>query len=248
MSTHTAIILAAGLGSRLQAPEGHKLLASIAGRPLLDYHLENFRHLGVSSLVIVTGFRHNALEEAVPNLPAARQFEIHFAHNPDFRSGNGLSVLAGAHKHFQLHDASPFWLTMSDHLFLPPLFEDLSARFFNEKPAHIQGALMVDYKLDTIFDMPDATKLDTSSRPLSIGKELLSFTAVDAGLFWCSPSFVDALKAEKNTRGDCSTSDAVQRLHRDDRFLFWDIGPARWQDVDTPEARQYAETLIQSHS
>ena len=66
--THHAIILAAGFGSRLQAQEGHKLLAMLAGRPLLDYHLDGFQRLGVTTVTIVTGFRHEALEAAVTAL------------------------------------------------------------------------------------------------------------------------------------------------------------------------------------
>src|SRR5690606_29328045 len=65
MHTRHAIILAAGLGSRLQAQEGHKLLAMVGGRTLLSHHLDNFKRLGVSHITVVTGYRHEALERAV---------------------------------------------------------------------------------------------------------------------------------------------------------------------------------------
>ena len=67
---------------------------------------------------------------------------------------------------------------------------------------------------------------------------------VDVGLFWCGSGFVQALKDEAASRGDCSTSDAVRRLDAAGEFLFWDVGDALWQDVDTPGARAHAEKLI----
>jgi 1L-myo-inositol 1-phosphate cytidylyltransferase len=242
--THTphAIILAAGFGSRLQAAEGHKLLARIANRPLLDYHMDCFARLGVSTITIVTGFRHEALEAAVAAATAHNKITVQTAYNPDFKGSNGLSVLAGAAR-AGAH-AAPFWLTMADHIFDPALFDQLARD--PGIPAGAQGALYVDHKLDTIFDMPDATKvqLDPQGRFVSIGKDIDPFNVVDVGLFWGDQGFLDALETERNLRGDCSTSDAVRRLCAAHTFAFPDIGPFTWQDIDTPEARAHAEHLI----
>lgn len=245
LSTY-AIILAAGFGSRLNPAEGHKLLTEVGGRPMIDYHLSNFKHLGVDKTIIVTGHRHLELEEAIRALPGIDAEAIVFAHNPDYERSNGLSVLAGARAITELEGGAfaPFWLTMSDHLFEPAFFDDLAAHFHRRRDPKWQGALGVDYKLQTIFDMPDATKLAIGTRPLEIGKDLERFDAVDVGLFWCDQGFVDALNDELVQRQDCSTSDAVRRLYEAGTFGFWDIGPRLWQDVDTPGARRHAEMLI----
>lgn len=244
MTTSTAIILAAGFGSRLKADESHKLLVSLGSRPLVSHHIENFARLGVEEILIVTGFAHETLTEAVGEFPTPPGMTLSCVHNPHFESQNGISVLAGVDALYAERGPRPFWLTMSDHLFEPRLFEDLARRFEGERPSTWQGALMVDRKLEAIFDMPDATKVRLEEGDFAIGKELERFDVVDAGLFWCREGFVEALREEREERGDCSTSDAVRRLWARQQFGFWDIGPHLWQDVDTPGARKHAELLL----
>jgi 1L-myo-inositol 1-phosphate cytidylyltransferase len=241
-TTTKAVILAAGFGSRLDAEEGHKLLVSLGGRTLLEHHARNFHTLGVDEVIVVTGFRADALQEAVAEIEAPPGMSLRCVHNRDFDGPNGISVLAGARA---LGGDRPCWLTMSDHLFEPALFDDLSDRFQQWRNPNWAGVLCIDRKLETIFDMPDATKLHLQGPRFDIGKEIAPFDVVDVGLFWCAQGFVDALEQELDARGGCSTSDAVRRLVDDDAFGFWDIGPALWQDVDTPGARAHAEGLIQ---
>jgi choline kinase len=246
MTTETthAIILAAGFGSRLQPEEGHKILTRVNDRPLLDYHLDNFERLGVTDITVVTGFESEALMERLEEWSVPRQIDLHAAYNPDFESGNGQSVLAGvdAARRTLGEDATPFWLTMSDHIFDPRLFDELADSW---EPADSAGVMLaVDFKLDAIFDMPDANKLRVvDGRLEAIGKELEDFDRVDVGLFWCDTPFVDALEAELAERGDCSTSDAMRRLAARGEARFWDVGEYLWQDVDTPEAHEHAERL-----
>lgn len=244
-----AVILAAGFGSRLQAEEGHKLLVQLGQATMLTRHLANFERLGVTAVTVVTGFRHEALERAVAEACVTTPLEVRCAYNPDFERSNGLSVLAGVRVAREAGaDAVPFWLTMADHVFDPRLFDDLVARAADDAliGPEIEGALFVDAKLETIFDMPDATKvaLDPAGKLSGISKELDDFSLVDVGLFWCGEGFVQALAEEFEARDDCSTSDAVRRLSARDAFAFLDIGEATWQDVDTPEARAFAEGLL----
>ena len=244
MNTKHAIILAAGYGSRLKANEGHKLLANISGRPMLAYHIDNFRRLHIRDITIVTGFADQKLREAIQSMALPDEITLRFAYNPTFDGENGTSLLAGTDLLYRHIGPVPFWLTMSDHLFSPRLFDDLYENFSPELPPNCGGSLIVDKKLDTIFDMPDATKVNTDGASLEIGKDLSDFDLVDAGLFWCTPDFVKAMEEEKERRGDCSTSDGVRRLYDKDRFYFWDLKNHLWQDVDTPEAREHAEKLI----
>ncbi|QDG53273.1 hypothetical protein FIV42_21755 [Persicimonas caeni] len=246
-TTH-AVILAAGFGSRLAPEEGHKILAKIGGRSLLDYHLDNFARLGVEHLTVVTGYKNEALTEALESRSLPQGMQLRAAYNADFESSNGISVLAGvdaAVEALGADSALPFWLTMSDHIFDPALMERIERDFLPVEPGTIEGMLGVDHKLDTIFDMPDANKIAVSNGEFQdIGKELEVFNLIDVGLFWCGGGFVEALRAEKAERGDCNTSDAVRRLCAADAFCFWDVGPHLWQDVDTPEARAHAERLV----
>ncbi len=246
-TTH-AIILAAGFGSRLSPEEGHKLLVEIGGRSLLDHHMANFGRLGVRHITVVTGYRNEALEAQLAAKSTPHGIALSAAYNPDFETSNGVSVLAGVDAAIaQLggQEALPFWLTMSDHVFDPALFDRLRTGFTALEQTAVDGMLGVDYKLDTIFDMPDANKVSCPDGTFGdIGKGLQAFDMIDVGLFWCAEGFVEALRAEKAHRGDCNTSDAVRRLSAAGRFSFWDVGEHLWQDVDTPEARAHAGKLV----
>lgn len=62
-----AIILAAGVGRRLRAVnrDRPKCLVEVGGRTLLSRHLENLTRLGISSVVLVLGYRRHAIQDAV---------------------------------------------------------------------------------------------------------------------------------------------------------------------------------------
>jgi choline kinase len=251
MKTTHAMILAAGYGSRLEPDEGHKILTKVNGTPLFDYHLENFQKLGVSTVTVVTGYENEALEEKLRSWTLPRQIDLNLAYNPDFDSSNGISVLAGVDEAIDSMgpgSALPLWLTMSDHIFAPRIFDKLRSDFHDVTNPDFGGLLGVDRKIDSIFDLPDANKVDfdEDDRKLrGIDKKLDEFNLIDIGLFWAGRGFVDALRQAREEEGDCSTSDAVRQLCTRDHFRFWDIGDHLWQDIDTPEAKGYAEGLVE---
>lgn len=234
----TVVILAAGYGSRLDAPEGHKILAHIGGKPLVDWHLENFSRAGAREVIIVTGYEHEELSTALSAWDVPEPMNVRTVFNPHFELSNGVSILSA-------DPSPPFWLVMADHLIDPRLFDRLEQLALHCEEIGAQGALAVDYDLDQIFDMPDANKLRLRDGKLdAIGKELEIFECVDVGLFWCDAGFLQALRKERADRGDCNTSDAMRRLDALDQAVFWDVEDAWWQDVDTPGARQHAEQLV----
>jgi len=63
-SVTTAIVLAAGMGSRLMPLTATvpKVLVSVAGRPLLGRLLDTCAAAGIERAVVVTGYRHEAIE------------------------------------------------------------------------------------------------------------------------------------------------------------------------------------------
>ena len=104
--------------------------------------------------------------------------------------------------------------------------------------------LAVDPKIDSVFDLDDATKVRREgNRIVDIGKEIANYDALDTGMFLCDPALFGSL--ESATReGNCSLSDGMRELAREGRFRAMEIGEAEWQDVDTPEALNHAETAF----
>lgn len=80
-----AIILAAGLGSRLRhlTIDRPKSMLEIDGRSLIDRQLDTFRALGIDDITIVTGHRADQLQ-----LPGVKT-----RHNDDYRNNNILLSL-----------------------------------------------------------------------------------------------------------------------------------------------------------
>jgi 1L-myo-inositol 1-phosphate cytidylyltransferase len=107
------------------------------------------------------------------------------------------------------------------------------------------ATLLVDLKLDTIFDMDDATKVYVEDdKIVRIGKMITGYNAVDCGIFVCSTALMDAIESVYVATGDASLSDGVQAFSADGRMLTLDVGDGFWQDVDTPEMLAHAEAVL----
>jgi choline kinase len=134
-----------------------------------------------------------------------------------------------------------FLLTMADHVFDSSVMELAGAH----RPPKAGATLLVDRKLDTIFDMDDATKVRScGDRIAAIGKELDDYDCVDTGLFVCTRGLISALDTYYKGHGDPSLSNGVQAFADRDLMSILDIGEGFWQDIDTPEMLAHAERML----
>jgi len=131
---------------------------------------------------------------------------------------------------------------MSDHL-----FDDAIVDLLIDSSNPDMLNIAVDRKLDSIFDLHDAMKVQTrGNRVVSIGKDLRIYDAIDTGLFICPLEILEYLERAKSISGesDCSLADAIRLMARDSKVQAIDIGESWWQDVDTPQMLQHAESQI----
>jgi choline kinase len=237
-SPNVVVILAAGLGSRLKSDKGMpKPLRPVAGRALILRVLDRFAEAGIQEAIIVLGYRGDEVRASIES--ANPKINLRFVLNPRYKMSNGLSVLAAR----AAVGDRPFFISMSDHIFESSLIEGLA-----KAPLPAGGlVLAVDHKLDTIYDMDDATKVRTEDgKIVEIHKTLQTFDAVDTGLFSCTPALFDGIEAvSKSTpEGDCSLSDGVKALTAKKLATVHDVGDGLWQDVDTPGSVDHAEKLF----
>ena len=234
----TGVVLAAGFGSRLKGVVGStvlKPLTPVAGKPLILRTLQSLETAGCSRVVIVLGHHATTMQEGIA-MAYEGPLEVVFAMNDRYEKQNGLSVLAA-----RPFVEGNFILTMADHVFGDEVME--LAGSYAPEPGH--AALLVDYKLDTIFDMDDATKaVVKDGKIVSIDKKLNDFNAVDTGVFVCTDGLMDALQALDDESGDASLSDGVRHLASSGRMHALDIGDGFWQDVDTPEMMAHVEAVL----
>ncbi len=237
----TGLILAAGFGSRLAGASDVtrlKPLTPVAGRPLLLRTLDSLALAGCNRVVTVLGHGRNDVEQAV-RAQYTGPLELDFVFNARYDLQNGVSVLAAR----EAIDGA-FVLTMADHVF----GDEVMAVARHHTPPTNGATLLVDYKLDTIFDMDDATKVwAEDDRIVHIGKQLTAYNCVDTGLFVCTHGLMDALDTVYREKGDASLSDGIQHLARHNRMTVLDIGDGFWQDVDTPAMLNHATQML-SHA
>ncbi|PKP63371.1 MAG: hypothetical protein CVT86_05395, partial [Alphaproteobacteria bacterium HGW-Alphaproteobacteria-8] len=231
-----AVILAAGMGSRLVADEVFpKPVKPVAGVPLLVRVLRCLQMEGIREAVIVTGYRGEQIKRLLLAEPSL-VLRLRFVHNDEFDLKNGVSLLKAAR--YVDRDCI---LSMADHLYSPELVRRV--RQFDLPVGHC--VLGVDRDVDRCFDIDDATKVRVSgSRIVDIDKSLDQYDCIDTGVFRIGPEFIRELERVRAATGDCSLSDGVRAMAQCGKFLVCDVGDARWIDVDTPQALQRAEAMI----
>ena len=230
-----AVILAAGAGQRLR-PEGYlKPLTPVLGVTLLERAIRACSRAGVSECIVVLGYGAEDIHERLEEFAVRAGIPVRGVENPHWEEGNGTSALAAR------HDVSgSFLLTMCDHVFDPAVLQAL----VGARNGDASCLLAVDYRIDEVFRLYDATKVQiTNGTITAIGKSLSSYSAVDAGLFLCRPEVFDALQ-QARAAGEGTLTAGWRRLIPRRRFRALDIGEAFWVDVDTPESLHHAERVL----
>jgi molybdenum cofactor cytidylyltransferase len=82
-----AVVLAAGRSTRMGGP--NKLVAEIAGRPLVRIAAEVALASRADPVIVVSGHQHTEIQKALSGL------SVRLVHNPDFALGLGTSLKAG---------------------------------------------------------------------------------------------------------------------------------------------------------
>jgi choline kinase len=224
-----AVIAAAGMGSRLNnlAP---KTLLPFGDGTILSTILNNISQAGIHEFVIVVGYQADYISNYLKEKNYFG-FSITFVENPEWRRGNGISVLAAE----QEVGRERFLLSMSDHIVSISAIE----RAINQKAT--KNLLVVDPDINGIFDIDDATKVEVvDNRIMNIGKEISNYNGIDCGIFKLNERFFNSMR-EQLKKNQESISAAVKGLiqNNDMEAVFMDENDF-WIDIDTPESYQYA--------
>ena len=235
-TVNECLILAAGNGSRIASVAAGvpKPLVPLRGIPLLEHVMTSCQEAGITRFVIVVGYRADQIRRWF----AERSFDnvsVTLVENLEYHKANGVSTLAAKDEL-----RNPFLLLMSDHIFEPKTVKSLA----RQPLANGEVILAVDHNVDRVFDLDDATKVKCEADHIvDIGKDLARYDALDTGMFLCSPALFHRLESAKED-GNCSLSDGMRQLAREQKLRAFDIGKAHWQDVDSPEALAHAESIF----
>lgn len=156
-----AIILAAGQGSRLlpHTQDLPKCLLDLAGRSMLGWQLQGLARAGVNEAVVVTGFRSDLVEDALPGItPAGMRIRTLF--NPFYKVADNLASCWMVR-----HELTGPVLTLNGDT----LFEPAIARRLLAAPA---SDITVTIDRKPAYDEDDMKVITTGDRLTAIGKKL----------------------------------------------------------------------------
>jgi 1L-myo-inositol 1-phosphate cytidylyltransferase len=236
------IILAAGLGSRMRNEKTDtncKPLMLVDNISLLIRTIQSLEIASCERVIIVLGYQAEKIKNYIRaeykgNVP------LEFVVNHKYDLQNGISVLAAEH-----FAGNEFVLTMADHI----LSDEIMLSIRDYHPPKGGATLCVDFKISTIFDIQDATKvLAEASRIKKIGKDLKRYNCIDTGVFIGTRALMAAIHSVYEQRGDASLSEGVQLLASLGLMEILDIKDAFWQDVDNMDMLLHAEKLMQEKS
>ncbi len=231
MRIREGVIIAAGLGKRLGLGIP-KAIVRVAGSPLLSWALWTFKKLEVKKAFVVVGYKAHKVKSLFSNKKDTHSLDVEFIYNPNYRGGNGLSVLMA-----EGYVGNRFLLSMVDHIFNPRSLRGL--------PLIAEGDLVIGVdSRPRLVNPEEATKVRLNGRKVvAVGKEIWPYDAVDCGIFACTPAIFSAI-SEALEMGLEEWNDAKQILANRGRVTSYDIKGAFWLDVDFPADLKRARRLV----
>ncbi len=117
----TALLLAAGTGSRLQPLTNDipKCLARVNEAPILEHLVQRLHQYGFKRLVVVVGYLEQSIRDLLDEI--AGSLTVEYIVSPQYETTNNIYSLWLAREIIQ----EPFLLIESDLIFTPPLLEDM---------------------------------------------------------------------------------------------------------------------------
>ena len=229
MQSSRLVVLAAGVGSRLQHGVRAKPLVHMGGMTLLERSIVAAHEAGFVEVVVVTGHEPERVAREALEVSRRRGLRVAVVHNARYREGNGLSVLATK----DIVGDAPFALVMADHVFSSELLRRI--RVTSVAPGEVVVAVDRSLGRAAGVDPADAMKVRlTGDGVAAIGKMLPAYDAFDVGAFVCSAAVLDAVE-EVAASGDTAFAGAVQLLAGRGKARALALKADEWWfDVDTP--------------
>lgn len=227
-----AVLLAGGLGTRLRplTDKIPKALVPVAGRPFIEYQIEQFRRHGVTDLIICVGHLGHMIEE---HLGDGRRFNVSIRYGYE---RNGLLGTAGAIKNVEplLEDA--FFVQYGDSYLLID-YRDVMT-FFSR---HDAPGLMVVYKNNDRWERSNVVVEGERVRVYDKTQKSPEMVYVDFGVSVFRPDAFTGVAP--GTAADLST--VYRGLIRKGQMLAYETFN-RFYEVGSPPGLHEFESLVQS--
>lgn len=238
-----AVILAAGIGSRLKTltSDKPKCMVTVNGRCIIDYQIGALLAAGVESVHVVTGFRAEQLESHLrgqyPGDP-----RISFVENTDYLSTNNMYSLSLCADFVR---GEPFLLMNADVVFdesiVRPLIEAPGSRICVDVGAYNEESMKVALAADGV-SLGSISKSITECDSLGSSIDVYRFGAADSALFF---DHIRKIIHEERRMKEW-TEVALDDLMRSGRLRIQalDIGGRPWYEIDNMDDLMAAEMIF----
>lgn len=233
----TAMILAAGKGTRMQAAatDPPKPLTAIAGETLLARMLNRMMAAGITKIIVNVHHKAEQIEAMLADFAAAHpMLEIIVSDERD----SLLETGGGVKKALPLLGASPFLVANADLMWLEnrPAIDALMAGF---DASHMQARLLMAARdTATGYDGAGDYHMDADGQLTRRGTE-------DADLIFAGVQILTPALFAAMPDGAFSLNKVYDQAQKADA-LFGTLLDGRWMHVGTPQGRAAAEALMTS--
>lgn len=225
-----AMILAAGLGNRMRPLTLHtpKPLLEVGGKPLIVWHIEKLKTVGVTEIVINTAWLGDKLVAALGD---GSQFGVTILWSHE---GDGLETAGGIINALPLLGDEPFilvngdvWTTMNFSSLLNVQLGDLQAHLVlvENPPQHLKGDFILSNGLAYTFE-----------------QEQMGEALTYSGIAVLAPKMFSGLEQGKRPLAPLLKQAMLQKQVSAEKMQ------AIWVDVGTPERLEHLDQQIKQNA
>jgi choline kinase len=231
-----AIMYAAGTGVRLKSAfdDRPKVLLEFGGKSLLDWHLQRLAEAGVQRLTLVTGHRHQLIEQSLVPMNRNTPLHVSLVFNPYFTEGSILSLVASVPALQALPVGEPVLLMDADVLYPAEFLRRLIGSVHHT-------ALLIDRHYSVADDDPVLVPV-ADGRPFDFVKRWrgeAELVGESIGFFKLAHDAVCELVALAQAMSveagrSLSYDDVLRRMVQAGRFGYEDVTGLPWTEIDFP--------------
>jgi len=223
-----AVVLAAGKGTRMGAltEELPKPMLPVAGKPLLEHILDRLGQAGVKECGLITGYRHEAIEQHFATYP----MKLAFIHQEVINGTAGAAKLAGS---FVADD--PFLLTYGDIWSEPEDYRRVMQPIEDEPET--EATLAVKYVDDPFQGAAVYVEEGFIRKIIEKPPKGTSTTHWNsAGIYCFRPRvFAEIDRVPLSSRGEYELTSAIEQMIDGGRKLRAVEIKGAWRDIGRPE-------------
>ena len=207
MSVTTAVVLAAGEGTRLRPLTRNrpKPMLPAATRPILEHVLDALVDAGMERLVLVVGYRRERVQEHVG--PEYRDVPVEYVHqSKQLGSGHALVQARGAVD-------GPTLVVNGDHIVEAGAVRQVADAFAaNDAAATVAVIERDDPRGYGAVTVDDGDLVEIVEKP-----ETDDYRLINAGIYAFDRSVFDRIEATPRTAGELALTDTIARTVEQDR-------------------------------